>query len=160
MRGRYENEFERRTILIRICTIGFTKKSAEVFFTLLRESKVKTLIDTRLNNISQLAGFAKRDDLRYFLNEICGIEYRHELLLAPEQEMLDERKKRKGSWAAYESKFLSLIQERKIEEAFSPKDLHDSCLLCSEDTPEFCHRRLVLEYLAEKWDNVEVEHLI
>ena len=146
--------------MIRICTIGFTKKSAETFFNLLLKAKVKRLIDTRLNNVSQLAGFAKRDDLRYFLKEICDIEYRHEPLLAPEQAMLDEYKKQKGSWQSYERKFLELMQERKIEEVFSPVDLDDSCLLCSEDTPDFCHRRLVLEYLSTHWADIEIEHLI
>ena len=145
---------------VRICTIGFTKKSAETFFTLLKEAGVRRLIDTRLNNVSQLAGFAKRDDLEYFLRTICGIEYLHARLLAPNQEMLDDFKKRKGDWAVYERQFLDLLAERRIEEALSPKVLNHSCLLCSEETPEHCHRRLVVEYLAEKWHDVSVEHLV
>lgn len=145
---------------VKIYTIGFTKKSAEKFFTLLREAGVDRLIDTRLNNVSQLAGFAKRDDLRYFLREICGIEYIHEPLLAPTQEMLDAFKKQKGDWADYEVQFLELIKQRRIEDTVSPELLNNSCLLCSEDTPEHCHRRLVVEYLSEKWPDVSVEHLI
>lgn len=145
---------------IRICTIGFTKKSAETFFTLLKEAGVKRLIDTRLNNVSQLAGFAKRDDLRYFLQEIGGIEYRHEPLLAPTQELLDGFKKAKGTWQDYERQFLALITSRQIESVFTPELLDDACLLCSEDTPEHCHRRLVVEYLADKWQSVTIEHLV
>ena len=145
---------------IRICTIGFTKKSAERFFTMLKEAGVRRLIDTRLNNISQLAGFAKRDDLRFFLKEIGGIEYLHEPLLAPSQDMLDAFKKEKGDWSVYEEQFLTLMAERRIADVLSPDLLNDSCLLCSEDTPEHCHRRLVVEYLSERWQYVSVEHLI
>lgn len=145
---------------VKIFTIGFTKKSARRFFTLLKESGVRRLIDTRLNNVSQLAGFAKRDDLEYFAKAICGIDYLHELLLAPNQDMLDTYKKQKGDWAIYEREFMALLAERQIESKLSPDLLHDSCLLCSEDTPEHCHRRLVVEYLSEKWPDVTVEHLI
>ncbi len=145
---------------VKVFTIGFTKKSAETFFTLLKHAGVRRLIDTRLNNVSQLAGFAKRDDLAYFLRAICGIEYLHERLLAPTQEMLDEFKKRKGDWSVYERQFRALLIERRIEDALLPELLNDSCLLCSEETPEHCHRRLVVEYLAEKWPDVTVEHLL
>jgi uncharacterized protein (DUF488 family) len=147
-------------LAVRICTIGFTKKSAETFFTLLKESGVARLIDVRLNNVSQLAGFAKRDDLEYFLRAICGIDYLHEMLLAPTQDILDEFKKRKGDWDVYERTFLKLMADRRIEDALSPELLNNSCLLCSEDTPEHCHRRLVVEYLSDKWPDVQVEHLV
>ncbi len=145
---------------VKIFTIGFTRKSAETFFTLIREAGVSRLIDTRLNNVSQLAGFAKRDDLRYFLESICSVDYRHERLLAPTQEMLDGFKKQKGDWSAYERQFLDLMADRRIDKVFSPDLLDNSCLLCSEETPEHCHRRLVVEYLSEKWPDVTVEHLI
>jgi len=145
---------------VRICTIGFTKKRADTFFALLKSAGVKRLIDTRLNNVSQLAGFAKRDDLEYFLREICGIEYLHEPLLAPTQEMLDDYRKRKGDWKEYERQFLDLIARRRIDEVLSPQLFDDACLLCSEETPEHCHRRLVVEYLKEKWTSVDVEHLV
>lgn len=144
---------------IRIFTIGFTKKSAEIFFGILRDAGVKRLIDTRLNNVSQLAGFAKRDDLRYFLSEICGIEYRHEPMLAPEQRMLDGYRKEGIGWNEYERQFLSLMSNRAIDTVFSPELFDGACLLCSEETAEHCHRRLVVQYLASKWDGIEIVHL-
>lgn len=146
--------------MIKVFTIGFTKKSAEVFFTKLREAGVKRLVDVRLNNISQLAGFAKKDDLRYFLQTICGIEYVHKLELAPTKEMLDAYKKQKGEWSSYESRFLELMASRKIEELVSRELLDGACLLCSEDEPIHCHRRLVAEYLGKHWNDLEIVHLV
>lgn len=121
---------------------------------------IRRLLDVRLNNSSQLAGFSKRDDLAYFLRELCHAEYIHEPLLAPTQEMLDEYKKRKGSWAEYEQRFLALMGERRIEERIS-RSLFDTptVLLCSEATAEHCHRRLVLEYLQSKWGRLTSIHL-
>lgn len=143
---------------LKIFTIGFTKRSAESFFTALKLAGVRRLVDIRLNNVSQLAGFTKKKDLRYFAHEICGIEYLHMPLLAPTQDMLDEYKKRKGAWSDYEQKFLKLIAERGIEQI--DKSLLDgACLLCSEEKPTFCHRRLVTDYLCDKWFGVEVKHL-
>ncbi len=144
---------------MKIYTIGFTKKSARTFFGLLQESGAERLIDVRLNNISQLAGFAKRDDLAYFLADICRMGYYHELLLAPTQDLLDEYKKREGLWDEYEQQFLALMAEREIEKAVSPTLIGNSVLLCSEAAAHHCHRRLVAEYLAERWDDVVVEHL-
>lgn len=145
---------------MRILTIGFTKKSAERFFELLRKNGVKRVIDVRLHNVSQLAGFAKRDDLAYFLNQICSIDYFHVPLLAPTKDMLDEYKKRGGCWDEYERKFLELMTDRKIEEKLEPASLEDACLLCSEDKPHHCHRRLVLKYLKRHWDEFEIQHLV
>jgi uncharacterized protein (DUF488 family) len=143
-----------------VFTIGFTKKSAEEFFGLLRRHGIRRLVDVRLNNVSQLAGFAKRDDLRFFLREICAAEYVHEPLLAPTQEMLDEYKKRGGAWKAYETAFLELMASRRIEDRI-PKPLLSapSVLLCSEPTAENCHRRLIVEYLNEKWGGLIAHHL-
>jgi len=143
-----------------IYTIGFTKKTAERFFESLRRSGIQQLIDTRLNNVSQLAGFAKRNDLEYFLKSICGASYHHEPMLAPTQELLDEYKKHGGDWARYEQRFLALMAERKVEERI-PKALFSkkSVLLCSEDKPDHCHRRLVVEYLKGKWGDIVVRHL-
>jgi uncharacterized protein (DUF488 family) len=143
---------------VKLFTIGFTKSSAESFFSRVQKSGAKSLLDVRLNNVSQLAGFAKRDDLRYFLQEICHIPYRHEPKLAPTQQMLDEYKKNRGSWEDYERKFLNLMAERRIEE-INRTAIEDSCLLCSEDKPHHCHRRLVAEYLREKWGGIEIIHL-
>lgn len=144
---------------MKIFTIGFTKKSAEQFFTRMKQPKLTRLIDARLNNVSQLAGFAKKNDLRFFLREICQIDYVHLPDLAPTQEILDAYKKNGGDWATYERQFLSLMAARKIENKLSHSLMDGSCLLCSEATPEHCHRRLVAEYLHSKWDNVEIQHL-
>ena len=144
---------------MKLYTIGFTRKSAETFFSQLKASGVRTLIDTRLNNRSQLAGFAKQNDLRYFLREIGQIDYLHLPQLAPTQEILDAFKKKKGTWEAYEISFRALMVSRKIEKAFQPELFESACLLCSEHKPHHCHRRLVAEYLRERWDGIEIEHL-
>jgi uncharacterized protein (DUF488 family) len=142
-----------------IFTIGFTRKSAETFFTLLSRAGVQRLIDVRLNNVSQLAGFTKKDDLRYFTKAICGIDYVHLPELAPTADILDAFKKQKtADWALYERQFNALIRERRIEET-SREMLDGGCLLCSEETPEHCHRRLVAEYLQQRWPDVEIVHL-
>ncbi len=146
--------------VVRLFTIGFTHKSAEKFFGLLREAGVKRVIDVRLNNVSQLAGFSKKDDLRFFLKAIGRIDYIHRPDLAPTQAMLDAYKKRKEAWADYEPQFRGLMVERRIEETVSRDLLEGACLLCSEDRPERCHRRLVAEYLREHWGNVEITHLV
>lgn len=117
------------------------------------------MLDVRLNNVSQLAGFAKKEDLKFFLKEICDIEYHHILLLAPKQDMLDGYKKLGGNWFEYEEKFVDLMRDRKIEEKLSQDLLHQGCLLCSEATAEHCHRRLVVEYLQKRWNNLKVKHL-
>src|SRR5687768_6823777 len=141
---------------MKLFTIGFTKKSAKTFFTSLQRAGVKRLVDIRLNNVSQLAGFTKRDDLRFFTKAICHIDYVHLLELAPTQDILDAYKKHDGDWQLYERQFLKLLKSRRIEDTV-PRDLMDGgCLLCSEDTPHRCHRRLVAEYLQQKWEDVEI----
>lgn len=145
---------------IHLYTIGFTKKSAEDFFTKLSRAGVKQLIDVRLNNVSQLAGFAKKDDLRYFLKSICNIDYIHITDLAPTQDILDEFKKNKGEWSIYERKFLQLMRSRKIEETLKQSLFDGGCLLCSEEKPHHCHRRLVAEYLQQQWGNLKIEHIV
>lgn len=146
---------------MRILTIGFTKKSAETFFTLLKDHGVRRLVDVRLNNISQLAGFAKKDNLRYFTKAICGIDYVHVPELAPTADILDRYKKQKNAdWQLYETQFLELIRQRRIEETVPRELLDGGCLLCSEETPHQCHRRLVVEYLREHWGDVEIEHIL
>ena len=145
---------------MKIHTIGFTKKTAREFFETLRASGARRLVDVRLNNVSQLAGFAKKQDLAYFLEKICGMEYLHLPLLAPTQDILDQYKKRNGDWQIYEKSFLGLMRDRKIEQALSREVLANSCLLCSEEKPQHCHRRLVAEYLQEHWGDVEICHLV
>jgi uncharacterized protein (DUF488 family) len=145
---------------VEIYTIGFTQTSAEHFFRRLADAGVARLLDVRLNNSSQLSGFAKAQDLPYFLRELIGADYKHEPLLAPTQELLDDYKKRKGSWAAYEERFRSLMAERRVELILTPSDFDvPTALLCSEATAEHCHRRLVCEYLGRHWPNVRTVHL-
>ena len=144
---------------MRVFTIGFTKKSARKFFETLRCSGARRVVDVRLNNMSQLAGFAKRDDLEFFLKELCGLDYVHLTDLAPTQEMLDEYKKRKEDWATYERRFLDLMEQRHVEDRIAKEIIADGCLLCSEDKPHHCHRRLVVEYLSRHWGEIAISHL-
>src|SRR5262249_51634692 len=143
-----------------IFTIGFTSKKAEVFFEKLRDSGVRRVVDVRLNNISQLAGFSKKDDLRYFLRAIAGIDYVHVPELAPTKELLDAYKKHKGDWSVYEQEFLNLIERRRIESSIAQDLIDQGCLLCSEHRPHHCHRRLVAEYLQRHWPDVSIQHLV
>jgi len=145
---------------VEIYSIGFTQTTAERFFKRLADAGVTRLLDVRLNNTSQLAGFAKAKDLPYFLQELIGATYEHEPLLAPTQGLLDEYKKRKGDWSAYEAQFLELMASREIDSRLSISDFHaPTALLCSEATAEHCHRRLVCEYLAGRWPDVHPVHL-
>jgi uncharacterized protein (DUF488 family) len=143
---------------MRLYTIGFTKTTAENFFERIKSSGSTEIIDIRLNNVSQLAGFAKRDDLKYFVKVICGIGYRHITELAPTQDLLDKYKKGGGDWAQYELAFIDLMKVRQIENM--NRNMFDGgCLLCSEDKPHHCHRRLVAEYLRRHWGDIEIIHL-
>ena len=144
---------------MKIFTIGFTKKSARTFFETLRRSGARRVVDVRLNNISQLAGFTKKDDLAYFLKQICGLDYVHLPDLAPTPEMLDDYKKQGGDWSAYEVRFLDLMRQRRIETTVAKEVVADGCLLCSEEKPHHCHRRLVAEYLKQHWGDADIAHL-
>ncbi|UQZ33643.1 hypothetical protein C2I18_08880 [Paenibacillus sp. PK3_47] len=143
-----------------VCTIGFAKKSLKGFVDLLQKQNVKHLIDTRLNNTSQLSGFAKKDDLSYVM-DLVGIKYSHKLNLAPDKMMLDDFKKKKITWEDYEQKYIGLLKKRKIEQNVEEL-LGDGkpCFLCSEDKPHHCHRRLLVEYLKEYNRDINVFHLI
>ena len=143
-----------------IYSIGFTQKSASEFFDTVKGPGIERLLDVRLNNTSQLSGFAKQSDLPYFLRKICNAAYEHEPLLAPTQEILDAYKKRKGSWSDFTDGYLALIRERKVEAVLSPESFRKkTVLLCSEATAEHCHRRLALEYLQQHWEGVIIRHL-
>lgn len=138
-------------------TIGFTRHTAAEFFGKLRDARIERLVDVRLNNVSQLAGFAKRADLEFFLRELCGADYVHELRLAPRDEDLEAYRAGKMSWAEYEAVYLATLRERRVEtmERFTKR----SVLLCSEATPEHCHRRIAAEYLRDAWGDIEIVHL-
>ncbi len=143
-----------------IYTIGFTQTTAERFFGRLAEARIERLLDVRLNNSSQLAGFAKAGDLPFFLARLVGAEYAHEPLLAPDRRLLDDLKKRDGDWETYERGFLALMAERRIESVLSRSTFRRrTVLLCSEATAECCHRRLVCEYLDRHWGGVRAVHL-
>ena len=144
---------------VRLFTIGFTRKTARDFFTALREAGVRRVVDVRLSNASQLAGFTKKEDLAYFLREIGGIDYVHRPDLAPTKEILDAYKKKNLTWPEYEERFARLVAERKVETLLVPGDLDQACLLCSEPKPDKCHRRLVAEYIQHIWLGVIITHL-
>ncbi|ACD14563.1 MULTISPECIES: DUF488 family protein [Burkholderiaceae] len=143
-----------------VATIGFTRKSAETFFGLLRKAEVRTLLDVRLNNVSQLAGFAKKPDLKYFLSELLGARFIELRDLAPEKEMLKRYQKKELSWESYAAEYLELLATRRVETKLDIALFDKGCLLCSEDKPHHCHRRLAVEYLNSQWDNrLKVTHL-
>ena len=144
---------------ITVFTIGFTKKNARSFFELLKRAGVKQLIDIRLNNESQLAGFTKKDDLEYFLKEIASIEYTHRPEFAPTKDILDDYKKKRITWTDYEQRFQTLLKERRAEELITTAELDNACLLCSEPTSDKCHRKLVADYLRSKLGNIEIHNL-
>jgi uncharacterized protein (DUF488 family) len=147
--------------MITLFTIGFTKKSAEHFFNLLRNNGVKQLADIRISNSSQLAGFAKGKDLEFFVKEICHIPYRHIADFAPSKELLDQWHKQEVTWKEYEKIYIQLLKDRDILRKYGIKAFDGSCFLCSEDTPEQCHRRLLAEYLKEhSSEQVKIIHLI
>ena len=147
--------------MIRLYTIGFTKKSAEQFFGLLRKNNVKQLVDVRISNSSQLAGFAKGKDLEFFTNEICHIPYIHIVDFAPTKELLDLWHKNEVTWTEYVEIYTQMLKDREIVKKYGVKSFDGACFLCSEDTPEQCHRRLLAEYLQEhSKEKVRIVHLI
>lgn len=145
---------------IQTYTIGFTKKSAEEFFTKLHKAGVERVVDVRLRNASQLAGFAKKDDLRYLLEATYGINYIHVPDLAPTKEILDAYKKHNGDWEVFRDGFLGLIDKRGIQDTLPKEIIDQGCLLCSEHQPEHCHRQLVLEYLEQHWGEISTTHIV
>lgn len=142
-------------------TVGFTQKSAEKFFALLRHNQVKKLVDTRLNNTGQLAGFSKRDDLKYFASTILGAEYIHWEESAPEEAMLSAYKKKELPWDDYAKEYESLMQRRRVESSAELLLGQSACLLCSEAKPHHCHRSLLANYLNRSCGGVFlVKHLL
>ena len=148
---------------MKLYTIGFTKKNAEQFFSLLEKSQITTLLDIRLNNVSQLAGYKKRDDLCFFLKKILNVKYIHSIKLAPTKQILDDFKSNKISWEKYEIEYYKLLEERNIKSLFPTiVDFNKDtiCFLCSEEKPTHCHRRLLAEYLKRNLSqNIEIIHL-
>jgi len=146
--------------MIQLFTIGFTHKSAEQFFNLLRRNAVTTLVDTRINTTSQLSGFAKGSDLKFFAKEIADIPYTHRVDMAPTKDLLARYRAGELTWAEYEVEYLNLLDLRRLGDHVHIENLHGNCLLCSEHKPDQCHRRLLAEYLRARFAGVEVVHLI
>jgi uncharacterized protein (DUF488 family) len=146
--------------MIKLYTIGFTNKSAEQFFELLKINRITTIIDTRINNISQLSGFAKGRDLAYFARELGNIEYIHKLDFAPTKELLEKYRKKLITWEEYETEYINLLDTRKICSKINIEQFHQNCFLCSEHTPEKCHRRLLVDYLKSRFNSIEIQHLV
>ena len=145
--------------MIKLYTIGFTGKPAEKFFNLLTNSDVKKVVDTRINNVSQLAGFAKGSDLKFFVKKIGNMGYEHNIDFAPTKELLSRYRDKKMNWQEYEIEYLNLLDMRKVSQKTDIEKLHENCLLCSEHTPEKCHRRLLAEYLKHVRTDIEIIHL-
>jgi uncharacterized protein (DUF488 family) len=145
--------------MIRLLTIGFTKKTAEQFFEALKKNGVKKLVDIRINNKSQLAGFAKGADLKYFVKEINGIPYVHIADFAPTKELLSDYQDKKIDWIGYQKVFRQIIESRQIDKKYNIKDFDNACFLCSEELPEKCHRRLIVEYFREKNPDIQIVHI-
>jgi uncharacterized protein (DUF488 family) len=145
---------------MKLFTIGFTKKSAKEFFTILRNSSVKKLVDIRLNNSSQLAGFSKGEDLKFFLEEFCAINYYHDLNLAPTKELLDNYKNKQITWRNYEEMFDKLLLQRMVNNWLNEHyklNFEGVCFLCSEEKADKCHRRLVAEYITRTYPELKLE---
>lgn len=146
--------------MIKLLTIGFTNKSAQKFFELLKKNDVSKIVDTRINNTSQLSGFAKGSDLAYFAKEVGNMDYLHKIDFAPTKELLEKYRKGIITWEEYEPEYLNLLDIRKVGNKINVEELHQNCLLCSEHTPEKCHRRLLAEYIKARFNNVEIIHLV
>jgi len=146
--------------MIKLFTIGFTEKTAETFFSLLKKAGVKKIIDTRLNNVSQLAGFAKGKDLEFFSKAILNVGYEHNINLAPTKELLTNYRDKKITWIQYEKEYVSILEKRNIIQKIDFEKLDGSCLLCSEHKPDMCHRRLLAEYLKKANKDIKIIHLV
>lgn len=144
---------------MKLYTIGFTKKDAKTFFGLLIKNNVKTVIDIRLNNHSQLAGFTKGNDLAYFLENTGNIGYHYLIQAAPEESLLKKWQKGEITWPEYEASYRQMLEKRNLIEKIDKRLLENGCLLCSESTAEQCHRRLFAEYLKERIPGLEIVHI-
>jgi uncharacterized protein (DUF488 family) len=144
---------------VRLFTIGFTATSAERFFSRLQDNGVRRVVDVRLNNVSQLAGFAKKADLAWFLRTIAAIDYAHVPELAPTPELLGDWRSRAIDWTEYERRFRTLMDERRVQDLLAPAQIDGACLVCSEPDAAHCHRRLVAEHLDRAWGGLDVVHL-
>jgi uncharacterized protein (DUF488 family) len=141
-----------------IFTIGYTKKGAKKFFELIRANQIELLIDVRRFNSTQLAAFAKSRDLEYFLAQICNCDYIWAVQFAPTATLLDDYKSSRINWSEYEKVYHSLLDKQDFSFFMSFADKR-ICLLCAEDLPDFCHRRLLAERITIVYPNTEIKHL-
>jgi uncharacterized protein (DUF488 family) len=144
---------------MKLFTIGFTGKSAEEFFSILTKNKVSTVIDIRLNNNNMFAGFTKKENFPYVLRHLAGIDYIEMRSCTPTDELLNNLKNEEITWSEYKKQYLKLLKEQKVVEKFSKKILSRACLLCAEPEPDYCHRKLLADYLSKNFDGIVVEHL-
>lgn len=145
--------------MIELFTIGFTGKTAKKFFDLLETNKVNKIVDTRVNNASQLSGFAKGNDLNFFAHRIANINYEHAVDFAPTKELLKRYRGKEMTWEEYEIEYLNLIDMRHLSKKVNVEELHQNCLLCSEHSPIKCHRRLLAEYFQKIRSDIIINHL-
>lgn len=145
--------------MIKLFTIGFAKKTAKYFFEILNNNGVEKIIDIRFNNKSQLAGFAKSPDIGYFAKEICNIDYEYIIDFAPTKELLSDYRNKKIDWLGYERIFRQLIEKRNVAKKYNIENFNNACFLCSEDVPDRCHRRLLVEYFKKINPNIKIIHL-
>ncbi|MFL9892324.1 DUF488 domain-containing protein [Paraburkholderia sp. RL17-381-BIF-C] len=151
---------KRENNAVPVTTIGFTGKTAQEFFDLLKNAEVRTVLDIRLSNTSQLAGFAKKQDLPFFLDRLCGAAYREMPELAPEPDLFKRYKAKELTWDDLAAAYVELIAKRRVENNLDVDLFRSACLLCSEHLPHHCHRRLALEYLNSRWNSrLKVTHL-
>lgn len=150
----------RKDNAVPVTTIGFTGKTAQEFFDLLKNAEVRTLLDIRLSNTSQLAGFAKKQDLPFFLDKLCGAAYQELPELAPEPDLFKRYKAKEVTWDDFAAAYVELIAKRRVESNLDVDLFRSACLLCSEHLPHRCHRRLALEYLNSRWNGrLAITHL-
>ncbi|WNC94277.1 DUF488 domain-containing protein [Paraburkholderia sp. FT54] len=151
---------KRENNAVQVATIGFTGKTAQEFFDLLKNAEVRTVLDIRLSNTSQLAGFAKKQDLPFFLDKLCGAAYEEMPDLAPEPDLFKRFKAKELTWDDFSAAYVELIAKRRVESNLDVDQFRSACLLCSEHLPHHCHRALALEYLNSRWNSrLKITHL-
>jgi len=143
---------------LEIYTIGFAKKNLREFIKRIQSAGVKKVLDIRLNNTSQLAGYSKKDDLEYVL-ELVNIQYQHIPALAPAEELMKAFKSKEIGWEQYVQTYSRSLEENDPIGLVKVRQGEKICLLCSEDTPKYCHRRLLAEYLGKHIEGLVVQHL-
>jgi len=144
---------------IKLFTIGYTKKSAQQFFELLKKNQIKRVVDIRLNNKGVFAGFSKMGDIQYFCKILINADYIYKPEFAPTKDMLKRYRKKEITWEDYEKEYDDLIEKRNIKESLKINEYDYNCFLCSEHLPDKCHRKLLAEYFLKLNSNIEISHI-